>query len=188
VVGWLSKATFEGGTRLRRAYQGVLFAFFLVLCLVVVGCGETTTPEKMSAIETATQEAQEKEPQYFKIGERVKMGELAITVNGVRESQGTEFETPKEGHKFVIVDATIENLSEESVGISSLLMFKMADADGYNYGPALFTEVRGQLDGELGPGRKMRGEVAFEVPKDAKGLEFIFEPNFLGFGQAIFKL
>jgi len=34
----------------------------------------------------------------------------------------------------------------------------------------------------------MRGEVAFEVPSDATGLELIFEPNVLGFGQAILNL
>jgi len=34
----------------------------------------------------------------------------------------------------------------------------------------------------------MRGEVAFEIPTDATGLEFIFEPDIFGFGQAMFKL
>jgi len=162
--------------------------FLLIMGLVITGCGETTTPEKVDTSQPATENQQKTEPQYFKVGDTVKMGKLAITVNGVRQSKGTSFEKPKDGHVFVIVDATIENLGDEPASISSMLMFKMADAEGYNYGTTIFTGIKGQLDGEVGPGRKMRGEVAFEVPKDAKGLEFIFEPNLLGFGQAIFKL
>jgi len=36
----------------------------------------------------------------------------------------------------------------------------------------------------------MTGQIVFEVPKTSKlsDFEFIFEPDLLGFGQAIFKL
>ncbi len=79
-------------------------------------------------------------------------------------------------------------MSDEAEVISSLMMFKMADSEGYNYSVTIADSSKPSLDGELGPGRKMRGEIAFEVPTDATGLELIFEPDFLGFGQAIFKL
>jgi hypothetical protein len=159
----------------------------LVLCFlftaVLFGCGETTEPKKATTEPTET-----KQQQTFKIGERVEMGELVITVNSVNDSQGSEFIKPAAGHVYKITDCTIENLSDESQGISSLMMFKMADSEGYNYNTTITDSSKPSLDGELGPGRKMRGEGAFEVPIDATGLELIFEPNILGFGQAIFKL
>lgn len=68
------------------------------------------------------------------------------------------------------------------------MMFKLADSEGYSYNQTIIDNVKGSLDGEIGPARKMRGEIVYEVPKKAQGLEFIFEPNLLGFGQAIFKL
>lgn len=49
-------------------------------------------------------------------------------------------------------------------------------------------ETKGQLDGELGPGRKMSGQIAFELDTVEKNLEFIFEPNVFGSGQAIYKV
>ncbi|MDR9756308.1 MAG: DUF4352 domain-containing protein [Thermoanaerobacterales bacterium] len=155
------------------------FLFTIVLC----GCGETTEPKKATTEPTET-----KQQQTFKIGERVEMGELVITVNSVNDSQGSEFLKPAAGHVYKIVDCTIENLSDEAEVISSLMMFKMADSKGYNYNVTIADSSKPSLDGELGPGRKMRGEIAFEVPTDATGLELIFEPDFLGFGQAIFKL
>jgi len=163
------------------------FSLLLALCLlftiILWGCGETTEPKKATTEPTKT-----KQQQTFKIGERVEMGELVITVNSVVDSQGSEFLKPAAGHVFKIVDCTIENLSDQSQAISSLMMFKMADSEGYNYNVTITDSSKPSLDGELGPGRKMRGEIAFEVPTDATGLELIFEPNILGFGQAIFKL
>lgn len=161
----------------------LLLALCLLFTIILWGCGETTEPKKATTEPTKT-----KQQQTFKIGERVEMGELVITVNSVVDSQGSEFLKPAAGHVFKIVDCTIENLSDQSQAISSLMMFKMADSEGYNYNVTITDSSKPSLDGELGPGRKMRGEIAFEVPADATGLELIFEPNILGFGQAIFKL
>lgn len=64
----------------------------------------------------------------------------------------------------------------------------MSDADGYKYDITIAPDTKGSVDGELQPGRKLRGEVAFEIPENATGLELIFEPNVFGFGQAIVKI
>jgi len=155
----------------------------LVLLITMVGCGGTVTPEKA---DTAAPKPQP--PKTFSIGEPIKMGGLVLTVNGVRESKGNEFIKPKEGHIFKIVDATLENVGEQSAAISSLMMFSLTDSDGYKYNVTIGPETKGSLDGELQPGRKMRGELVFEVPTKATGLELLFEPNVLGFGQAIVSL
>jgi len=166
-----------------------LLVLFLCLAMValLMGCGETVTPEKAST-EPGKESTKPAPPETFSVGEKVKMGDLAITVNSARQSQGGEVWKPSQGNIFVIVDCTIENLANEPTTISSLMMFKLVDSDGYNYTPTIAEDTKGSLDGELGSGRTMRGEVAFEVPADAQGLEFIFEPNVFGFGQAIFKL
>jgi len=67
----------------------------------------------------------------------------------VREDTGNQFLRPPQGKRWIVVDATIENLSDKPTAISSLLMFKMADADGRRYNITLGPELRGQLDGEV---------------------------------------
>ncbi|GAW28948.1 DUF4352 domain-containing protein [Carboxydocella sp. ULO1] len=168
-------------------------ATIILLIGLLSGCGQTITPEKVeqqpgNAQNQSTQAPIKNEPKYFKVGEKVKMGDLAITVNSVKKSNGTQLFKPESGNIFIIIDAAIENLGNESAALSSLMMFKLADSEGYSYNQTILDNVKGSLDGEVGPGRKMRGEIVYEVPKKAQGLEFIFEPNLLGFGQAIFKL
>ncbi|OUM87931.1 MAG: hypothetical protein BAA01_10830 [Bacillus thermozeamaize] len=181
----------------KKCLAGLLIG---LLAVFLVGCGETVTPEKVDS-NTSSQEkedanptAQDAEnqkppaPQTFAVGEQIKMGDLIFVVNSVRDSEGDQFIKPQQGHVYKMVDVTLENVGNESDVISSLMMFSLSDADGYKYNVTIGPETKGSLDGELQPGRKMRGELTFEVPKDAKGLELLFEPNVFGFGQAIVKL
>ncbi|MOA59702.1 Telomeric repeat-binding factor 2 [compost metagenome] len=68
-----------------------------------------------------------------------------------------------------------------------MIQTSLVDGDGYKYTIAITTSVKNQLDGSVAAGRKLRGEVAYEVPKDATGLEFIFSDPFTN-GQAIWTL
>ncbi|WP_066638551.1 DUF4352 domain-containing protein [Desulfolucanica intricata] len=170
----------------------VFIFLLLTLALLAAGCGETTAPEKVNSAtgETtvASGSAEVKTPEVFSVGESVKMGDLQFTVNSVRNSNGNNFIKPKEGNVYLLADCTIDNLSQEATSISSILMFKVVDNEGYNYNVTIGPDTRGTLDGELAPGRKMRGELVFEVPVQAQSLELIFEPNLFGFGQAIYKI
>ncbi len=166
-------------------------AFFILLCIsmlmMFVGCGETTTPEKVNKDVEAT-EKQESKTEIFKIGETAKMGDLEFTVNSARWNNGNEFLSPEEGEKWLTIDATVENNAKESASISSMLMFNLQDTDGYNKDLAITPDDKGSLDGEVGPGRKLRGEISFSVGAEQTEWDFIFEPNVFGFGQAIYKI
>jgi len=168
----------------------------VVLSLLVVfaflGCG-TTTPEKVDEKVTAekAEEAAETETSaaaVFAIGDTVKMGDLAITLNSVRWDEGTEMIQPIEGEKWLVFDVTLENAGDEPEMISSMLMFALYDKEGYKKGYQLMANTKGSLDAELGPGRKLRGEIAFVVEEGEDAWDFIFEPNILGFGQAIYSI
>jgi len=170
----------------------LLFWITLAALFVAVGCGTTITPERVSNKPVAPsggEATKVKPPETFRVGDTVRMGQLTITVHGKRLLRGGQFLAPEAGNVWVVVEATIGNAGDEPVSISTLLMFTLADSHGYNYTPVVFgPKLKGELDAEIAPGRKIRGEVAFEVPGDAKGLELIFAPNILGFGQAIFRL
>ena len=116
------------------------------------------------------------------------MGDLEFTIKGARWDQGDQFMKPDKGEKWLVLDCEIENKSNESAHLSSLLMFTLYDEDNYSKDMEFFANTKGSLDGELGAGRKMAGEVAFNVEEGQTRWEFIFAPNVFGFGQAIYVI
>ena len=69
-----------------------------------------------------------------------------------------------------------------------MLMLSLYDSEYYSQEMTLLADTKGNFGGELGAGRTLRGEVAYEVDASETDWELIFEPNLFGFGQAIFKL
>lgn len=169
--------------------------------IMLSACGEATiekvepaaTPAATEAEQAPAQQEQPKEeektaaPEVFKVGESVQFNDLVITVNSVENHKGSNFEKPADGNVFKVVDVTVENKGSNEENVSSLMQTSMNDAEGYSYNVQLATYDKNQLDGAVPAGRKLRGQVAFEVPKDAKGLEFVFSEPFSS-GQAIWAL
>jgi len=147
-----------------------------------------STEASASATPTVEEESPSPEsahPEIYNVGDSVKFDDLIITVNGVRQSK-SEFFTPGEGNVILLIDVTAENKGDGEKAISSLMQTELVDGDGFNYNLTIVDDAKGSFDGSVGAGRKLRGEIAFEVPKDA-ALEFIFQDPFRT-GQAIWKI
>lgn len=150
---------------------------------LIAGCGETVTPEKVAPDETP----EVQQPETFEIGEAVKAGKVHVTLHQIRTWEGDDWNKPDEGYIYLIPEATIENVSEEAYHTSSLGQWSAVDTDGVKYNIALVTDLKGSLDGEIGAGRKLRGEIGFEVER-GKEYEVIFEPEVFGSGQVIWNV
>ncbi len=181
--------------------KSFILALILLLALSVFafGCEETTTPERVEKDDTeqvvttdrksgSSDETAAPATETFSIGDTVKMGDLEFTLKGARWDQGDQFMKPDQGERWLVLDCEIENRSDKSTSISSLLMFTLYDEDNYSMDMEFFANTKGSLDGELGAGRKMAGELAFNVEEGQSTWEFIFEPNVFGFGQAIYVI
>jgi hypothetical protein len=103
----------------------------------------------------------------------VKLGKYQFTVNGVRESAGDTISQPKQGQKFLVIDATVENQGQKTEPISSIFLFALSDSTKKEYNRVITVDAKGSLDSNLDPGKQLQGEIAFEVPKDAKDLLLI---------------
>lgn len=180
-------------------------SIFLLVLLFAVGmvltaCGESTvepvSQDGNEAAETeengneeAAKEAVEEEAveEELGIGDTINFDGLHITVNDayITRAEDDEFVEPMNDY-FVVVDVTIENTTDESAAISSLMQISMLDANGYSQDMDIMLKTKGQLDGEISAGRTLAGEVAFDV-NDSEYFEFIFENPFKS-GQAIWKL
>jgi len=143
------------------------------------------------AVEPPAQLAGELEQEMFAIGDIVEMGDMILIVNEVIYPAGSEFSKPDPGNMFVAVDLTLENRGAEAKAVSSLIQMYLKDSSGQKYDLDLAASVASggaTPDGEIAPGEKIRGQVGFQVPQDAKGLVFIFDADVFGHGKAFVAL
>ncbi|MHB7979322.1 DUF4352 domain-containing protein [Clostridium sporogenes] len=150
--------------------------------------GQTSAKVQDKSTETSTETNKSK---VFKIGDVVKLKDFKVTVNKLYKVKGDELSQPQPGNEFIAVDCSVENISNEQQAVSSVMMFKVVDKDGRECEESiggLTAAKAGQMDGEIGPGRKITGVYVVEVPKGTTGLELEFNGSLLLGGQVVVKL
>lgn len=148
----------------------------------------TVAPPSASPSETAEPTERPGQAQTYAVGETVTMGNLEHTLHGVRFSPGDEYSNPAPGTRWLVADIEVTNNLDEPAAVSSAMMWTLNDPDNRSVTTTFTGDERGSLDGELGPGRSMRGEIAYEVSADHNNWELIFTPEAFGFGQAIYEV
>lgn len=162
-----------------------LAALVITLVLVLAACGP---PQEATQTDPGPAPTTPDPPQIYEVGDTVQLGDYKITVNKVRLDSGGEWFGPDEGEAWVVIDCTLENVGDKPLPVSSMLMFDLMDIDGRSQDMTMMADTKGQLDGEIAAGRRMSGEIAYSVPLDIEGMEFVFKGDILRTGQAIFAL
>lgn len=116
----------------------------------------------------------------FGVGEQVSLSDIVVTLTGIEESNGSDFNKPKDGNVFILCSFNIENNSSNDINVSSLLSFETY-VDDYSTSISLGAQIESdakQLDGSIAAGKKMAGAIGYEVSKDWKEIEISFTPDF----------
>lgn len=111
----------------------------------------------------------------FSVGVKYSARDFSVVVNSVRRDEGGDFTSPDYDF-YLVLDVTIENFTDESESLSSLLQTELQGSDDYMYDQALFVDTRGSLDGDIPAGGSLRGEIAFDVP-ELDGYIFLYQPD-----------
>lgn len=110
----------------------------------------------------------------FHVGDVIETKNLKISYLKAEEYVSDNmFMQPAEGNKYIYIELEFENLSESDHNVSYFSFECYADGancSGY-YG------MDDALSATLSAGRKAKGTVAFEVPKDASVIEIEYEDN-----------
>jgi hypothetical protein len=116
------------------------------------------------------------------VGDSVEVRGIRATLNGVRTLPTTDLDQPIESpdNLFIATDLTFENTSDETVAVSSLLEFVLKDEDGYSASQTIHTEQRQLAEGDIAPGQKSSGDIVYEVPPEAEGLQLDYNPFLAG--------
>lgn len=127
----------------------------------------------------------------FAVGDQIRIGDLVLIVHQVTYPPGDQFNKPEPGNKFVVIDLTLENKGSEDRHVSSLLQMYLKDEQGRKYELDLAATVASggsTPDGEIAPGEKLRGQVGFQIPENAKNLVFVFDADVFDYGKVFVTL
>ncbi len=125
-------------------------------------------------------------PTIFAAGEPVQTGDVELLLHGAQSLTEGLPVRPDSGFRFVVLDLSVKNLSTGGIEIDSDKQMTLKDSLGYIYAisPATWSAIGSPVNGFFDAEQVKQGLIVFEIPHDADGLTFIFEPLF-GFGKVV---
>lgn len=116
------------------------------------------------------------------VGEVVEAGGVSLVVNSLTAAATSDILAPAEGNFYLILDATITNVSRDDGAAYSPLYFSVKDSDGFEYEYAFVYFEPAIHAGNMPLSDKVRGNVAFEIPLTTKDLTLTYDPIVIGGG------
>ncbi|QQS38797.1 DUF4352 domain-containing protein [Candidatus Woesebacteria bacterium] len=159
-----------------------------LLVIIVIGVFSSmgSDSEKVGSNSDNTQASNndsQQSQETYKVGDKVQMGDVILTVNNVETSDGAQYTKPSEGNHWVDVNMTIENTGSDQEFITTMGQMFVIDGENNQYQVAVTgkrLENSGSLgmDGALVAKAKKTDWVGFEVPKTATGLKLQYNASF----------
>ena len=147
----------------------ILFTLFFLICLLSFATEKSYTLHELGTIITADN--------------------CKFSLNSIRwESGDNMFLTPDSGTKWLVLDCTIQNTSNETIFFSTMLFFNLFDKAGYAQNLTVYAPRKGNLDTSIAPSQTVRGEVAYVVDESASYWEFVFKPTVMGDDQFFYSI
>lgn len=163
---------------------------FVILIVIGMFSSSSSDEPKKVGEGNSTQETEGPAPKMkvFSIGDTVNLDGKTITVNSVNPYVSrNQFLAPKSGNRFVAVDVTLRNDSNDAYNYN-VLEFGLQDNEDYSYTNAV-TDIEPYLTvGAIQPGQTTRGFIAYEIPSENEPVKLIYTPDFWGTSQVIIEL
>lgn len=178
-----------------RKKQGIKIWQIILIIIVVFGVigafaggsdEPTSTSNKSENPEITEKEEQKTE---FAQNEVVTFKDVDFSITNVTKSAGADYDTPKEGHEYVIVSVKIENKSDEKITYNPY-DWKMENSNGQEES-ITFTTIDSDTalsSGDLNAGGVVEGTLAFEQPVGDSGLKLNYYDNSVFDEEASFKI
>ena len=133
----------------------------------------TTVAETTTTVETTTTTV--KSANVFAVGDLLDFKGLIVTVTKFEKSIGDDFDKPKEGTEYIIVNVKIINKTNGKISYNPF-DFKMQNSKGQIIDMVdSYTTLK---TGELATDGEVEGTVVFEEPKNDPELILLYQPDF----------
>lgn len=163
----------------------IVIGIVVIILLAAVFGGGDDKPKKVENKTASTQQGEndnnkeadtQEEKDIFTVSETAELNDVQVTLLKYSESKGSEFNKPTDGNVYLMAEFEIVNNSDSEMNVSSVMSFEAYADDyslNYSFGALMDNEDR-QLDGTIAAGKKMKGYIGYEVPKDWSTVEIHF--------------
>lgn len=181
----------------KKGLAGAILCTIAIVFSLISGIEETSTKNTLekenkntistNVEENVEQEGNVKKNKQYNVGEIYEDSNLAIKflLKNSNYKKYSKYFAPKSGNKVVEAKFEVENVGSSDEYISSY-DFKCY-ADGYACDSFYFSNDD-TLSATLSSGKKTKGSVFFEVPKNAKEIIIEFEPSIWSNQKVEFKI
>lgn len=158
----------------------IIVLIFVVLsftmCAGTCGLLGSAVNDVVEEEEKAEAKLKELTSKKYKVGDTIEADGMTIKYLSVEDYKLKEddYYDLKKGNKIIKAEFEFINTSKEDDLPVSSLSFSV-NADDYEVETAWIND--NELDADLSPGKKAKGPIYFEVPKDAKNIEIQYESN-----------
>lgn len=159
-----------------------LFVLLIIISAVSGGSKKVGTTDQQAS-QQPQQQNQQNPQESYKVGDKIQMDKIILSVNEIQTSQGGQYTKPSEGNQWLNLNLTIENTGQDQQFITTLGQMFVIDDQNNQY-QASVTDKRLEnpgsmgLDGAIIASAKKTDWVGFEVRKTAKGLKFQYNASF----------
>lgn len=162
----------------------MLGAFLMVCALTAnVGCVDSGTASKVGEVSKSEDKAEPTTQAKYKAGDIVETKSMRISYLSCGEyTSYDEFSKPKDGNKVIFCEFEFENISDSDKLASSFDFSCFAD----NNSCEEYIWSNDNLSATLSAGRKAKGKIYFEVPKNASDIEIEYDSDWLSSSKIIF--
>lgn len=174
------------GTAIAGLICSIIAIIIFVFASLIFDGDDSDKPKKVEnsqeteVVDNATEESEE----IFKVGDVVETEDLRITFLKA-EPFKNEYDEASKGNEYYKFEFEFENISDSDQYISSAGF--NCYADGYDSEMAYADEGKA-LDATLSPGKKTKGIVCFEVPKNFKDISLEYETDFWNESKVCFDV
>lgn len=178
-ISEVTKKKLKCNIKVSKVFYKRLYLLLVAISLAIgtLGCAEIKN-KFTTVVSTAETKLGLNTPTLHNLGDMVQLKDYKVTVNGISTLPlDKERIKPKDGNEFILVNCTIENISNENKDVSSINLFKAVDKDGVSYSQSLFTNINGSLDGTIEVAKKVTGLYWIEVPKGKTGFQLEFDSS-----------
>lgn len=142
---------------------------------------DASTPGEGTAAEGTPAEEPDGAVETVVLGELYDSEPVSMVVRAVQETDRIGPREPRAGHGFVVVRLAVKNTGSAALAFEPLVQVKLVDGRSRTYERAFDVSTDRPLHGgTLVPGEVLRGDVVFEIPDAASGLQLAFVDGFVG--------